>query len=806
MLVSYNWLKDFLDLDGQDPYELAEEITRSGVEIPDRIHPMDGLKKLVVGHVLDCEGVEGTHLHLTHVDVGEDEPLQIVCGAPNVAAGEDVIVALHGARIAGNEKIKKGKIRGMESYGMICGLQEIGFSDSVVPEKFADGIYVFSEDAEVKPGQDIYEALGMDDYILNFDITPNRADTLGMEGAAYEVGAIIDQKPKVEEKVVLKEDGPAWTDSLDVKVDEKLAPKFYLRKLENVKIQDSPLWLQRRLWNAGIRPINNVVDVTNYIMLLTGQPMHAYDAKTFANGKFEVRLANKGEKLTLLNEKEVDLDPKDIIITDGKKPVMMAGVMGGLDSEITSETTDVILESAIFDPTLVRKAALRHANRTEASSRYEKGVNWDVTEKAINMAALLLRNDADATVDEGILKATDQKREPVVVKTTASYLNKVLGTKLSVDEIVKIFDRLCFKVDVDGDNLAVHVPNRRWDISIPADLVEEVGRLYGYDNLESTQPVLPETHGGYSEKEEMMRRMKAIVEGQGLMEAISYSLTSPEKAVRYTKDPKELVEVKSPLNSSRSAMRENLMTGLVDAASYNFARKQTQLALFEQGRTYDHDGGKFNEHEHLAAIYSGNTFAENWQHLTQKVDFYFVKGQLTNLFNAIGIDPEKVVYEAKGIKGMHPTRTAGIYIDKQYVGMIGMIAHAVTIADKALRGSELYGYEIDLDTIIPMLTKGVTAVPAPKFPAIQRDLSLLVDKPVTNQEIENVIKSNAGKYLTELKVIDVYAGAHIDVGKKSIAYNLTFLNRKDTLTDDVVNNAMDKIVAALENDLAIKVR
>ncbi|MCT7748689.1 MAG: phenylalanine--tRNA ligase subunit beta, partial [Lactobacillus crispatus] len=651
-----------------------------------------------------------------------------------------------------------------------------------------------------------YEALGMDDYILNFDITPNRADTLGMEGAAYEVGAIIDQKPKVEEKVVLKEDGPAWTDSLDVKVDEKLAPKFYLRKLENVKIQDSPLWLQRRLWNAGIRPINNVVDVTNYIMLLTGQPMHAYDAKTFANGKFEVRLANKGEKLTLLNEKEVDLDPKDIIITDGKKPVMMAGVMGGLDSEITSETTDVILESAIFDPTLVRKAALRHANRTEASSRYEKGVNWDATEKAINMAALLLRNDADATVDEGILKATDQKREPVVVKTTASYLNKVLGTKLSVDEIVKIFDRLCFKVDVDGDNLAVHVPNRRWDISIPADLVEEVGRLYGYDNLESTQPVLPETHGGYSEKEEMMRRMKAIVEGQGLMEAISYSLTSPEKAVRYTKDPKELVEVKSPLNSSRSAMRENLMTGLVDAASYNFARKQTQLALFEQGRTYDHDGGKFNEHEHLAAIYSGNTFAENWQHLTQKVDFYFVKGQLTNLFNAIGIDPEKVVYEAKGIKGMHPTRTAGIYIDKQYVGMIGMIAHAVTIADKALRGSELYGYEIDLDTIIPMLTKGVTAVPAPKFPAIQRDLSLLVDKPVTNQEIENVIKSNAGKYLTELKVIDVYAGAHIDVGKKSIAYNLTFLNRKDTLTDDVVNNAMDKIVAALENDLAIKVR
>ena len=485
---------------------------------------------------------------------------------------------------------------------------------------------------------------------------------------------------------------------------------------------------------------------------------------------------------------------------------MMAGVMGGLNSEITAETTDVILESAIFDPTLVRKAALRHANRTEASSRYEKGVNWDGTEKAINMAALLLRNDADATVDEGIIKATDTKRKPVVVKTTVSYINHVLGTEISAKDMIKIFDRLGFMVEHDGDNIAVHVPNRRWDIAIPADLVEEVGRIYGYDNLKSTQPLLAETHGGYSEKEEMMRRMKAIVEGQGLMEAISYSLTSPEKAVRYTKDPKDLVKVQMPLNSSRSAMRENLMTGLVDAASYNFARKQTQLALFEQGRVYDHDGGTFNEHEHLAALYSGNTFAENWQHLTQKVDFYFVKGQLTNLFTAIGIDLEKVVYKAEGIKGMHPTRTAAIYIDKQYVGMIGMIAHAVTLADKALRGSELYGYEINLDVIIPMLTKGMTATPAPKFPAIERDLSLLVNKDVTNQEVENVIKSNAGKYLTALKVIDVYEGSHIEVGKKSIAYSLTFLNRNDTLTDKVVNNAMDKIRAGLENDLDIKVR
>ena len=469
MLVSYNWLQDFLDLN-EDPKDLAEKITRTGVEIASVDHPQEGLKKLVVGHILECEDIEGTHLHKCLVDVGEEEPIQIVCGAPNVAAGQDVIVALHGARIAGNEKIKRGKIRGIKSNGMICGLQEIGFTDKVVPAKYADGIWVFPKDSDVKPGDDVYQALGMDDYILDFDITPNRADTLSMEGAAYEVGAIVDQKPKIEE-VVLKEDGQDWTSELEAKVDEKLAPKFYLRKVSGIKIGESPMWMQRRLWNAGIRPVNNVVDVTNYVMLLTGQPMHAYNAKAFANGKLEVRKANKDEKLTLLNGKEVDLDPNDIVITDGEKPVMMAGVMGGLSSEITDDTTDVILESAIFDGTLVRKAALRHANRTEASSRYEKGVNWDNTEKALNMAALLLRNDAQATIESGILKATDEKREPAVVKTTISYINKVLGTKLSSDEMIKIFDRLNFATEVDGDNLTVTVPNRRWDISIPADLV-----------------------------------------------------------------------------------------------------------------------------------------------------------------------------------------------------------------------------------------------------------------------------------------------------------------------------------------------
>ena len=805
MLVSYNWLKDFIELD-QDPKDLAEKITRTGVEIAEVKHPEEGMKKMVVGHIIDCEPVAGTHLNLTHVDVGESETHQIVCGAPNVAAGEDVVVALPGARIANNVKIKKSKLRGIESNGMICGLQEIGFPDNVVPEKYANGIYVFPQDADLKPGQSAFEPLGMDDYIFDFDITPNRADTLSMEGSAYEVGAIIDTPVRVED-ITLKEDGPDWTQDFTVDVDPELAPKFYLRKISNVKIGDSPLWLQRRLWNAGIRPINNVVDVTNYIMLLTGQPMHSYDARAFKTNKLVVRKAEKNEKLTLLNNKEVDLDPNDIVITNGEEVVMMAGVMGGLNSEIEADTTDVLLESAIFDPTLIRKAALRHANRTEASSRYEKGVNWDATTKALDMAAFLLRNDASGKIDQGVITGSAEKRQPVQIKTTISYINKVLGTDISSAEIATIFSRLNFKAKINSDELTVDVPARRWDISIPADLVEEVGRLYGYDNIKSTQPVLAETHGGYSKTEETIRHIKDIVRGQGLIEAISYSLTSPEKAIAFTKEPKKLVKVQMPLNSSRSTLRQNLMTGLVDAAGYNMARKQNQLAIFEQGRVYDFDNNTYNEHEHLATLYTGNAFFENWQHDNEKIDFFFVKGQLTNLFLAMGIDLNDVEYKAEIIMAMHPTRTAGIYIKGNYVGMIGMIGRPVTETSKTMKGNEIYGYELDLDIIVPLiLNPQTTAQTAPKFPAIERDLSILVDQDVTNQTVEDVIKANGGKYLHALRIIDVYRGSHIADDKKSFAYRLTFLNENDTLTDTIVNEAITSIDSSLEKQLKAEIR
>lgn len=805
MLVSYKWLQDFLDLT-VEPHDLAEKITRSGIEIASTVHPEQGMKKVVVGHILSCEPVEGTHLNKTLVDVGEENPHQIVCGAPNVAAGQDVVVALPGARIAGNVKIGKSKLRGIESDGMICGLQELGFSDAVVPKEYVDGIYVFN-DPDLKPGMDALAALGMDDYILDFDITPNRADTSSMEGAAWEVGAITGQKPTIE-PISLSEGGPEWTSDLQVSVDEKLAPKYYLRKITDVKISQSPLWLQTRLWNAGIRPINNIVDATNYAMLLTGQPLHAYDAATFNKGQLEVRLAKPGEKLQLLNDKDIELTSQDIVITDGEKPVTLAGVMGGKNSEVTDNTTEVLLESAVFDAALVRKSALRHDNRSDSSARFEKGVNWDNVQKALDLAALIMRNHGDATINNGEIKASDKQRATVKITTTYYRINKVLGTNLASDEINSIFDRLGFTVEAADQQLTVTVPNRRWDIFIDADLIEEVGRIYGYDNLPSTQPVLFETSGGYDEEETKVRHLRNLVEAQGLTETINYSLTSELKATLFKLDKKPIVSVNWPLNSSRTSLRETLLSGLLDTVAYNFSRKQTDLQLFEQGRVFDQENGQYHEYEHLAAVYTGTVAQDNWQHLNEAVDFYYVKGHLEALFSQVGLDQAKIDFRAETVPGMHATRTAAIYVNDQYVGFIGQVGSLTSrqIFDKSFKNRDVYAYELNLTKLLPLITKGTKAQPAPKYPAIERDLSILVDKDISNDQIEAVIKANAGQYLYQIQVIDEYEGIQIGSDKRSLAYKLTFLNLKDTLTDEVVTSAMASIQSALTDKLSAQIR
>lgn len=799
MLVSYNWLKDYLNL-VIDPKDLAEKITRTGIEIADVNHPMEGLKKIVVGHILSIENhPDSDHLKVAQVDVGEEETIQIVCGAPNVAADQYVIVALHGSRIAGNEKIKRSKMRGVVSNGMICALQEIGFDESVVPKQYANGIYVFEH--IVEPGTPVFNELGMDDYIFDFDITPNRADTLSMEGAAHEVGAIIDQLPKFAD-FTPKAELPDWTNDFKISVDEELVPKYLMRKVHGVKIAPSPMWLQIRLWNAGVRPINNVVDITNYVMLETGQPLHAFDANVIKTNEILVRQAVVGEKMQLLNETMIDLDPKDLVITDGKTPVALAGVMGGLDSEVTDATEDVLIESAVFDGTSIRKTAQRHNMRSEASNRFEKGLNWDNTQKAADMAAELLEKYAKGQTYEGTCVGNNQDKPKLVIKITTTKINKVLGTELTTAAIEKIFAQLGFVTETTGEEIAVTVPNRRFDIFIDADLIEEVARIYGYDNLPSTLPVGQQTLGGYSSRQDKINHYKKLIEHLGLFETINYSLTSKEKAKMFTTNKNDLIDVSWPMNSERTSMRQSLLSGIMDTVAYNVARNQKELRLYEQGRVFDTFNGEFDEYEHLAAVYAGTDDPTNWQHLDAKTDFYYAKGQVEAFFDQIGIT-DKISYQPIQVSGMHPTRTAGIYLESQLIGLVGQVNPMMT---KKMKSLEVYGFEINLEPILDLEIPTTNAKPAPKFPSIKRDLSLLVNKKVTNNQLVAVIEENGGKYLQNVTVFDVYQGEKIAPNKKSVAYQLTFVNEEETLTDEVITNSVEKITNALAEKLEVVVR
>ncbi|MGX4763274.1 phenylalanine--tRNA ligase subunit beta [Holzapfeliella sp. JNUCC 72] len=800
MLVSYNWLKDYLDVT-VDPADLAETITRTGIEIETLEHPQEGLKKIVVGHVLSLKNHENSdHLRVAQVDVGEEEPYQIVCGAPNIAEDQYVIVALPNSRIAGNEKIKKGKLRGVVSQGMICGLQEIGFSDSVVPEEVKDGIYVF-EDA-IAPGTEVYEALGMDDYILDFDITPNRADTLSMEGAAYEVGAILSQKPNLKTPEVA-EDAKSFDSQVEVSLDldESAVSNYRLRYLTDVNNAKSPLWMQTRLMNAGTRPVNTVVDALQYAMIEMGQPLTAFDADKI-QGDLQVRFAKAGETIQLKDQDPIELDTEDIVIADDNKILTLGGVATATVAEVDENTTSLVLQSAIYDGALVRKSAQRHGVRTDSSARYEKGINWDNTQKAIDYLAQLIAENGQAKVLAGTKVIRDTQKSPVVIDITTARINHVLGTELSTADIIAIFERLQFGVVAEGDTLSVSVPARRFDISIDADLVEEVARLYGYDNLPTVLPVVEQTIGGYDRQQQALNKARDLLVGFGLDETINYSLTSHDKAVSFVKEAKDVIALDWPMTKEHEVLRQNLVSGLLDSAVYNAARKQTDLRLFEQGRVFSRENGQNQEVDHIAGLYVGQNRPNNWQHDVKNFDFYEVKGQVEAFLKAMGFT-KATNYVAEPIKGMHPTRTAAIYYDGQYVGFVGQIDPRELPKTKL---KEVYAFELDMVTLLSIDVEPTVSKEAPKYPEIKRDLSLLVDEAVTNSQIISVIDENGGKYLRDIQVFDVYSGDKLEAGKQSIAYQLTFQDFTQTLKDDSVNEAIEAITQALTTELNISVR
>ena len=804
MKVSYKWLKEYLDLSDVTPDELAEKMSRTGIEVDDVIYPGKGLSKIVVGETLSVvDHPDSDHLHVCQVNIGTEEPIQIVCGAPNVAAGQKVIVALHGARITGNAKIKKGKMRGQESNGMICSLAELGYSESVVSKKYADGIFVLP--AEAVPGTEVVDLLELDDAILDIDITPNRADALSMRGSAYEVAAIYNKALKFPEAPVSEKTGSV-TEYIKVAVeDTNDAPAYHIQVIKDVKIAESPLWLQNKLMNGGIRPINNVVDITNYILLEYGQPLHAFDYDQIGSKEIIVRRAKENETMTTLDGVERTLDTDNIVITNGTAPIALAGVMGGLDSEITDGTVTVALEAALFNPVLIRKTAGKFNLRSESSSRFEKGINVATIRTAGQHAAELIHELAGGTIVAGTASVDTVEVKDTEVVITLEKINRSLGTAISSGEVTAIFNQLGFASTFDGEIFTVAVPPRRWDISIYADILEEVARIYGYDNLPETLPITPALPTALTPKQHTMRITRRFMEGAGLTQNISYVLTTAEKAREYAVEDKEGIRLAWPMSEDRSTLRMNLLSTLLDNAAYNVARKNTDIQFYEIGRVFfpSADSVLPIEAERLAGVMTGMAYQKDWQMAAEPVNFYHAKGVLDGYFETMGLSDQIRFEAAKDLKWMHPGRTAAVYLGDAYIGYVGQV-HPATANAYDLK--ETYAFEIDFEAIIAAPKEVITQQPIPKFPGVTRDVALLVDETVTHQQIVKTIKENGGKFLKDVHLFDIYQGKGIEDGKKSVAYSMSFLNPEATLVDEDINKAFTKLVAALETECGAVIR
>ncbi|KGR76827.1 phenylalanine--tRNA ligase subunit beta [Ureibacillus sinduriensis] len=793
MLVSLNWLKQYVDIDGIAAEELAEKITRSGIEVDAVIDRSKGMTNVVVGHVVSKEKhPDADKLNVCQVEVGEGDIRQIICGAPNVAAGQKVIVALPGARLPGGVKIKKAKMRGQESNGMICSLQELGVEGRVVPKKYAEGIYVLPEDTV--PGSDALELIGLRDTVLELGLTPNRSDALSMLGVAYEVAAILSKEVKLPE-IAYNTISEKAEDYIKVRVEAKENPLYAAKVVKNVKIAESPLWLQQYLMAAGVRPHNNVVDITNYILMEYGQPLHAFDYDALKTNEILVRLASEGETIVTLDDQERTLKAHNLVITNGQEPVAIAGVMGGANSEVTTDTTTVVIEAAYFDGFSVRRTSKELGLRSDSSARFEKGVDPNRVLIAGERAAQLLAELAGGEVLEGTVAVDDLDKSPARVVVSPDFINNRLGMKISLEEMLSILNRLQFDVEAANGLLIIDAPTRRQDIKIEEDIVEEIARLYGYDEIPMTLPEGNEQIGGLTPYQEKRRIARNVMEGAGLLQAVTYSLTSDELAQKFTLKAEDTTRLLMPMSEERSTLRQSLLPHLVEAASYNIARKADSVALYEIGSVFL---GKTEEElpfeeEHLALIVSGKWVDHAWQGEKLSVDFFIAKGIIESLFEKLGLT-DRVSFEKASVDGLHPGQTAAILLDGEKVGLIGGL-HPTERKRYDLK--ETFVAELNLNAVLAAQVEELVYVSVPRFPAITRDIALELDRSKPAGEIIEIIRNAGTKLLKEVKVFDVYEGDKMEAGKKSVAFSLTYFDPERTLTDEEVVSAHNKVLKAL---------
>ncbi|RHW40694.1 phenylalanine--tRNA ligase subunit beta [Neobacillus notoginsengisoli] len=794
MYVSYKWLQDYVDLSGVTAEELAEKITKSGIEVEGVETLNEGIKGVVIGHVLEREQhPNADKLSKCLVDIGEEAPVQIICGAPNVAKGQKVAVAKTGAVLPGNFKIKRAKLRGEESNGMICSLQELGMEGKIVPKEYAEGIFVFPN--SVTPGEDAIEALNRDDKVLELGLTPNRADCLNMLGVAYEVGAILGREVKFPE-INLTESSEKASNYIKVSVEANEDNPLYAAKvIRNVKIGPSPLWMQTRLMAAGIRPHNNVVDITNYILLEYGQPLHAFDYEKLGSKEILVRRAKEGETIVTLDDAKRTLTPDHLVITNGTEPVAIAGVMGGANSEVDADTTIVLLEAAYFAGSPIRKASKDHGLRSEASTRFEKGVDPNRVREAGERAAALMAEYAGGEVLDGTVEVDTLQVEPAVVSITMDKLNTFLGMKLTVEEVTDIFARLKFEAAVDDETVTVTVPTRRGDITIEEDLIEEIARLYGYDNIPKTLPAGEQLAGKLTPYQAKRRFVRRFLEGAGLYQAVTYSLTSAEKVTQYALEKTEPIQLAMPMSEERSQLRLSIIPHLLEVLKYNGARQADSLAVYETGSVFLAKGGELPaEEEHLAAAMTGLWVSNPWQGEKKPVDFYVLKGILEGLTEKLELS-NRIEYIQAQMDGMHPGRTADILLDGKRIGFIGQVHPSM---QKQLDLKDTYVFELKLNELLEAGTEPLHYEPIPRFPSITRDIALVADKDIPAGTLRSIILEAGGQLLKEASVFDLYEGANMEEGKKSIAFSLKYMDPERTLTDEEVTKVHEKVLAALK--------
>ena len=810
MRVSYNWLKEYVKLD-LSPQELANKLTMAGIEVDSVEYLGEGIDNVVTGQITDVvDHPNADKLVICQVDIGT-EVIQIVTGAPNVVNGGKVAVALIGCHLPNGVKIKKAKLRGEVSQGMMCSAHELGLDPKNFSEEQQTGIIIFQDEGAVI-GDDVKKTLGLDNYVLELGLTPNRADCMSMVNVAREVAALTGAEFRLPSMAVKETEGQSVSRLADVQIiEEDLCHRYVARVIKNISIGPSPVWMQQHLKASGVRPINNVVDVTNFIMMELGQPLHAFDYDKLSDNRIVVRKSVQGEKITTLDEEKRELDEDTLVIADAEKAVAIAGVMGGLDSEVTEGTKNILLESAYFQGESIRRTAKKVGLRSESSARFEKGIDKEQVAAAADRAAQLIAELGGGQVAPDSIDVYPKPWEQPVITMRSERVNKLLGTNISCDDMKAILKRLWMEVEeVETEVLKVKVPSYRNDLTSEIDLVEEVARLYGYGNINTTMPKGEPSAEPITAEEMLKTKVTKVLISCGLNEMISYSFISPkvmDKLLVSEGHPwRNYVEIQNPLTEEQGVMRTSLLPGLLETTAKNFKRRQLNLQFFEIGRVFLPSEGRLpDERVKIGAIVSGEQF-NGWVQKATPLDFFHLKGIVESLLQQL--DVEKVEFKAAAVPeeypSLHPGRTAEVILNGECIGYIGEV-HPQALSNVGLQQRATV---MELDG--GLLLKHVNLVPSyaslPKFPVVSRDLAIVVEDNVSADAIDKLIRDVGGELLKGITLFDVYKGTQISEGYRSLAYSMTYQALDRTLTDDEVSQLHDKIQQSLLEKFRAKIR